>query len=74
MKDNMRLHTGEKPNKCTVCEQVFSQLSSRNLQMKTHTGMRRFECTECNKTYKFVSSLKAHMKSVNCTEQLMDSQ
>ena len=62
MKNHKRLHTGEKPYKCSCCEMYFRQPSVRSKHKFTRTRIRDYVCTVCNKKLTRSDKLKVHMK------------
>ena len=46
-----RIHTGEKPYECVICERTFSEKSSLVVHERLHTGERPYSCDICEKTF-----------------------
>ena len=58
-----RVHTGERPCKCSVCGSAFTVSSTLHRHMRTiHTQERRFKCTVCSKAFTQKQHLDQHVR------------
>ena len=58
----MKTHTGEKSNKCSLCDYATSHAGNLKTHMKTHTGEKSNKCSLCEYATSHTGSLKTHMK------------
>ena len=61
LKIHLKIHSGEKENKCTLCNYASSNANSLKLHLETHTGEKSHHCNQCE--YKCVdkSALIMHL-------------
>ncbi|XP_048521753.1 zinc finger protein GLIS1 [Dendroctonus ponderosae] len=63
----MRVHSGEKPNKCPFkgCNKAFSRLENLKIHQRSHTGERPYLCqfTGCSKCFSNSSDRAKHQRT-----------
>ncbi|XP_044001934.1 zinc finger protein 236-like isoform X2 [Aphidius gifuensis] len=60
-----RVHTNEKPFKCTYinCNISFALKSTMKAHERTHNSIKKYSCTMCDKTFSCTASLNSHIKT-----------
>ncbi|EEB17410.1 zinc finger protein, putative [Pediculus humanus corporis] len=60
-----RVHTGERPFKCYLCDKAFNRTDKLLLHQRIHAGDKRYKCTKCDYASVDSGSLIKHLRVHN---------
>ena len=62
---NLKMHSGEKSNKCNQCDYASSQERNLRTHLKTHSGEKLNKCSQCDYASSRSDVLRTHLKAHN---------
>ena len=62
LRTQQRIHTREKPYKCSECDKFFTRKSHLSIHQKFHTGEKPYKCSECEKWFTNKDNLRIHQR------------
>ena len=62
LRTHLKIHSGEKANKCKQCDYASSDASNLRAHLKTHAGEKSNKCNLCDYASTEASKLRIHLK------------
>ena len=63
LRTHLKTHSGEKTNKCNLCDYASYEAGNLRTHLKTHSGEKSNKCNQCDYASSYASALKTHLKT-----------
>ena len=63
LRDHLKKHSGEKPNKCNQCDYASIRASTLRDHLKKHSGEKSNKCNQCDYASSRADSLRRHLRT-----------
>ena len=62
MTRHLKIHSGERSNKCSQCDFASTQAGHLTRHLKTHSGKKSYKCNQCDLASSNAHQLRTHLK------------
>lgn len=73
LEEHNKVHTGEKPFKCHVCNRAFNKKNNLATHMYVHSTNKRYRCELCGEGFMRRSTIESHITDCHKLEFLLGS-
>ena len=69
---HMRVYMGDRPCKCHLCDEAFTESGSLKNHLRVHIGEKTYKCHLCNDSFSDFRNLQRHKRHLhsNTTDEL----